>query len=141
MPWNLEHHKLQLGYAMGPSVTVAPFTSLDVEALHFMKLNIYYHIGYQFSAFLMKCNENADMADKADANYQKRHNDFKDAFKGGYGHGITSTFGFGLSWKAIGLGYEYSSSRSNVKPFGSNFRGEASKFKVGTNRLFLQYRF
>ncbi|MBR1932794.1 MAG: hypothetical protein IJ841_03820 [Prevotella sp.] len=135
MPWNLEDHKFQLGLGLGPSVTVAPFTTLDVEGLHFMKFNVYYHLGYQISASLMKGDESKDLAGA-------ENKDFNDTFKGGYGHGLTNSIGFGLSWKVIGLGYEYTYSKANFRPFESGkFVKEAGKFGISTNRLFIQFRF
>ena len=137
MPWNPENYKLQVGLGLGPSVTVAPFTALNNQELHFIKLNIYYHIGYQLSGLLQCIEDNADMGKDTDAHnkfYEKQNNL-------AYGHGLTSVFGFNLSWKAIGIGYEYCSSTARFKPVDSKFDNTTSKFDIGTNRLYIQIRY
>lgn len=54
LPWKLEKYDFNYSISLGPSVTVAPFTTLNARALHYIKFNVYYHIGYNASLMLMK---------------------------------------------------------------------------------------
>ena len=53
-PWNLEKYDINYGMAVGPSVTVAPFTHTNYAGLHHLKFNVYFHIGYQAALLYMK---------------------------------------------------------------------------------------
>jgi len=151
LPWLLEKYEFNYGMALGPSVTVAPFTTLDVRALHFIKLNLYYHIGYNASLLLMKNDKG-----KADGNpMQKSVSNmtsdqqtnlklFED-IKGSQlalSHGLTHCFGFNLSWKFIGVGFERRTSPINVVSLNTaQFGSEKYKFKSSNSRIYLQFRF
>lgn len=111
-----------LGMALGPSVSIAPFTTTNLRGLHYMKLNVYYHIGYHLSLLGIREGEGVD----------------SDIW--GLGHGFTHSFGGSLMWKGIGLGYEYRSAAvEHQVPFFSNLDNH-DKFKLGTKRLFIQVR-
>lgn len=151
LPWRLEKYEFTYGMALGPSVTVAPFTMLDVRALHFIKINLYYHIGYNASLLLMKNDKG-----KADANpTQKTFSNMTseeqtnlrrfEEIKGSQlalGHGLTHCFGFNLSWKFIGVGYEHRNSPLDIMSLNTaQFSSEKYKFKSSSNRFYLQFRF
>ncbi|MBO4800511.1 MAG: hypothetical protein J5545_01450 [Bacteroidaceae bacterium] len=146
-PWNLEKWQADYGMMVGPSVTFAPFTSLeDLPALHFLKLNLYAHFGYRASLLYMVNNEDAD------ANYpQKGANKNSDAYKAfeemsdnaklDWGHGFYWSWGLSLTWKGIGLGYEHNSGQLRYKSidtgtFGSNWY----KYNTVSNRLYISFR-
>ena len=139
-PWNLEKYEFNYGMALGPSVTFAPFTSMDSRGLHFLKLNLWYHIGYHVSLLNMKSDVNAD-ANK-DAISGSSQKEMKENVKLDLGHGLISSFGVSLTWKFIGVGYEYRSAGLKYKSLDKDtFGSEEYKFKSSTNRMFLQLRF
>ena len=139
-PWNLEKYEFNYGMALGPSVTFAPFTSMDSRGLHFLKLNLWYHIGYHVSLLNMKSDVNAD-ANK-DAISGSSQKEMKENVKLDLGHGLISSFGVSLTWKFIGVGYEYRSAALKYKSLDKDtFGSDEYKFKSSTNRMFLQLRF
>lgn len=138
MPWKaLEKYEVNYGMMLGPSVTVAPFTTMSSNALHYIKFQLYYHLGYRFSALFFKNDE------KKDVNSDREEDeDMNDNFKGEWGTGFYTKFGFNVSWKFIGLGYEHSSGGIKYKPFSKdNFGKEKNKFDLATNRIFLTIRY
>ena len=151
-PWNLNKYEINYGMAIGPSVTVAPFTSLNSKGLHYIKFNIFYHVGYHASLiYMLKDKESSGIYDN-DANPLKRADlegnswnydldKVRDHAKLAWGHGITSSFGFSVTWKFVGVGYEYRTARVKYKYIDTSTFGEDSyKFKSSTSRIFLQFR-
>ena len=141
-PWNLEKYDINYGMAVGPSVTVAPFTYTKYAGLHHLKFNVYFHVGYHVGLLYMVSDEKADVNQEGTANYDEtRHNKMKDYLKMDLGHGFTTSFGFSLTWKAIGVGYEHRSGSLKYKSLSTDdFGNEAYKFKSSTNRVFVQFR-
>lgn len=137
-PWNLEKYDINYGMAVGPSVTVAPFTYTKYAGLHHMKFNVYFHVGYHVGLLYMVNDENADVnQDKDDDDYKR----MKDNLKMDLGHGLTTSFGFSLTWKTIGVGYEHRSGNLKYKSLSTDDFGKDSyKFKSSTNRVFVQFR-
>lgn len=143
MPWNLKKYELGFGMSLGPSITVCPFNYLDVQQLHYLKVNLYYHIGYHASAFLILDDDSADKNQDTNNSTDdgKRHKQLKDNQKGGWGHGMMSSIGFSITWKGIGFGYEHLSSKLKYKPLSSSdFGSKEDKFSVSRNRVFIQFR-
>ena len=103
-----------------------------------MKFNVYFHIGYHVGLLYMVNDENADVnQDKDDDDYKR----MKDNLKMDLGHGLTTSFGFSLTWKTIGVGYEHRSGSLKYKSLSTDdFGNEAYKFKSSTNRVFVQFR-
>lgn len=139
MPWQLEKYEANYGMMLGPSVTVAPFVSTGIDQLAALKFQVYMHFGYRFSAMFFKNakdkDTNPDIEDDDDAK------DVRDDFKGEWGHGFYTKFGFNVSWKAIGIGYEHSSGSLKYKSFStSNYGKEKTKFSLGTNKVYIQIR-
>lgn len=139
IPWNLEKYEGSYGMSIGPSMTIAPFTHVNnSNGLHYLKFNMYYRIGYQASILYLVNNEDAD------ANPNKSSSDFKDMsdnLKMNWGHGLLTSFGFSLTWKAIGIGYEYRVAQNKYKSFApSDFGDRSYKFRTSTNRIFLTFR-
>ncbi len=136
-PWNVEKYDLNYGMAIGPSICVAPFTTLDATGLHHVKINLYYHIGYHVSLLYMNCKEDGDVNQIED----ERHDKMKDLAGLDLGHGLTNSFGFSITWKAIGFGYEHRSAALKYKSLStSTFGKEEYKFTSATNRFFIQFR-
>ena len=142
-PWNLEKYEANFGMALGPSISIAPFTTTNLRGLHYMKLNAYYHIGYHCSLLWMQNDEKADVNQKElGADYSKEcHEDMAENAKLDLGHGLTQSFGFSLTWKVIGIGWEYRSAAIEYQSLSSSdFGKDKYKFKSGTNRFFIQFR-
>jgi len=139
IPWNLEKYEFNYGMSVGPSVTLAPFTSIDAKGLHFLKFNVYFHIGYHVSLLNIKSNVDADANTAAEKGSQDDR--IRDMVKLSLGHGLTTSFGFSVSWKTIGVGYEHRSASLKYKTLDtSNFDDEKYKFSNSTNRIFIQFR-
>lgn len=150
-PWNLEKYDINYGMAIGPSISIAPFTSTSYSGLHYLKLNVYFHIGYHVSFLYIKNDEEADISQKTDTPYKEqtyeektvstRHDRMKDNLKLDLGHGLTKSFGLSLTWKFIGVGYEHRSANLKYQSLSTNdFGSDTYKFKSSTNRVFIQFR-
>ena len=137
-PWNLEKYELNYGMAIGPSISIAPFTSLNAKGLHHIKLNLFYHIGYHVSLLHMVSDEKADVnTDTMSKDYEL----LKDNMKLDLGHGLITSFGFSVTWKWIGVGYEYRSASLKYKSLSTNdFSKESYKYKASSSRVFIQFR-
>lgn len=124
--------------AIGPSLSIAPFTSTNSRGLHHVKLNLYYHIGYHVSFLWMQDDEKADVNQSpGDERYEK----MKDIVKMDLGHGLIQSFGFSVTWKFIGIGYEHRSAALKYQSLASSeFSKDKYKFSSSTNRVFLQIR-
>lgn len=140
-PWNLEKYDLNYGMAVGPSLSIAPFTSLSAKGLHHIKLNAFFHIGYHVSLLYMKNDEEADANEQSTSEDITRYDKMKDYLKFDLGHGLMTSFGFSVTWKFIGVGYELRSASLKYKSLSTkDFGDESYKFKSSTNRVFIQFR-
>lgn len=142
-PWNLEKYKADFGMNIGPSVTFSPFTYVDIRPLHYIQLNIFYHIGYHASILYMKNDDKYDANQKGETDYDKDlQESLGDHAALDFGHGMTSSFGLSLSWKFIGIGFENRKSTLEYKSLSeSDFGKDKYKFKSALNRIYLQFRF
>lgn len=137
-PWNMEKYEANYGMSLGPSLTLAPFNLTNSKALHYLKFNVFFHVGYHVSVLYMKNNKDAD------ANTDTTSEDFKNMesnLKLDWGHGLITSLGFNVSWKAIGIGYEMRN--GNIKYKAANtgdFGKDEYEFKSATNRVYLQIR-
>lgn len=132
-PWGGDMYEANYGMSVGPSLTFAPFTHVDenaVNAIHYIKFNVYYHIGYNASIAYTKIDDKAPEGQK-----------LKETSLIDFGHGMYTEFGFNISWKNIGIGYERRTGKNEYKqlndgPFGN------SKFKIDNtmSRIYLQIR-
>lgn len=136
LPWNAEKFEFDYGMNVGPSITLAPFTKLNnLNGLHFLKFNVYYHIGYHVSLLYFMPKKEQD----------KTPSTFDDinsvASKLCFGHGLTNAVGFNVSWKAIGIGYEMRWANLDYKSFNTGDFGKTTyKFKAPTSRVYLDLR-
>lgn len=138
IPWNLQKYEANYGMGVGPSVTIAPFTSIDAPWAHYFKVNFYYHIGYHVSLLYMVNDKKADVNQNTSS---EEYDKMKDNLKLSLGHGLTHTFGVNLTWKTIGLGYEHCSAKRKYKSLStSDFGDEKYDFKAATNRFYIQFR-
>ncbi len=141
-PWNLEKYDFNIGMAVGPSVSVAPFTATSVAALHHVKFNAFFHVGYHASLLWMMNDSNAD-ANQETEDYilKEMHKMMGDNLKLDLGHGLITSFGFSVNWKFIGVGYEHRSGALKYKSLSTkDFGSDTYKFKSSTNRIFIQFR-
>jgi hypothetical protein len=133
--------------SLGPSLTLAPFTYIDVPALHYIQMNIYYHIGYQASIIMMKNDSDLDVNQKELGTGTNGYDeDLQDALGDhavlDFGHGMTSTFGFSLWWKFVGFGFESRKSTLEYQSLSeSDFGKDKYKFESAISRVYLQFRF
>lgn len=139
LPWNLEKYELSYGMALGPSITISPFTNTNSKGAHYLKFNIYYHLGYHVSGLLMANDENADRnTDRAALGEREQ---MSDNTKITWGHGVTNAIGLSLVWKTIGIGYEHRGSTVKYKPIATDdFGKDTYEFKMALNRIFIQFR-
>lgn len=144
-PWCLEKYEANYGMSIGPSITLAPFTYIKVPQLHFLKFNVYYHIGYNVSIMWMQNDKNKDAnyATGADPQYNKTNFDkMENALKMDWGHGMSTAFGFSVSWKSIGVGYEIRKGSFGYKAMQKDlFGNEKYKFDASTSRVYLTVRY
>ena len=136
-PWNIEKYDFNFGMSLGPSITLAPFTSNENRALHFLKFNLYYHIGYHISMLYAPTEDSADKQDGTNKGMEA----ISDAVKMQWGHGLTHSIGFNISWKFIGLGYEYRHGSLDYKAVDtSTFGSDKNEFTSSVNRFYIQIR-
>ena len=145
-PWKLEKYEANYGMTLGPSVTIAPFVPLGIKQLDYLKIQAYYHIGYSAS-FLYTVNkktfdENQALVQTADNRQAyEDYNTMKNNLKLQWGHGMTSTFGFNIFWKRVGIGYERTVGTFKYKNFNTDDFGKfKTKFTNEYSRIYLTIR-
>uniref|UniRef100_UPI003FEEDC80 hypothetical protein n=1 Tax=Alloprevotella sp. TaxID=1872471 RepID=UPI003FEEDC80 len=145
-PWNLEKYEANYGMTLGPSITIAPFVPLGVKQLDYLKIQAYYHIGYSASFLYTLNKEEFDKnqttiltGDNRDVN--ESYTTMKDNLKLQWGHGMTSTFGFNIFWKRVGIGYERTTGTFKYKNFNTkDFGRDKTKFTNEYSRIYLTIR-
>ena len=130
-PYNLPWHnkKLSLDYAMmaGPSLTIYPFTALGYDATDRIRIQLYYHLGYNVGMTFVK-----DVEEKK-GELGTDHE---------LGHGFLTSFGFNVTWDFVGIGYESRrASRNRVQSVDDDYKSSSIDTKQTTNRIYLQFRF
>lgn len=142
IPWNLEKYEATYGMSLGPSITIAPFNYVNYDGIHFLKINAYYHVGYQASALYMMNNKDVDAnISPANATESKGQTDMADNLKLLWGHGLYTSFGVNLSWKVIGVGFETRSGATCYRPLSTaDFGYVASDFRSDFTRFYIQFR-
>lgn len=144
IPWNLEKYEASYGMMVGPSFSIAPFTHMSkATGLHYMKLNMYFHIGYQFSLMFLSSDKNADINKPVGTETNSDFETMNGLTKINWGHGLLTTFGLSLTWKGIGVGYEHRTANNSYKAIskgGEEFGSNSYKFKTASNRIFVSFR-
>ena len=129
LPWGADKYDLTYGMSLGPSITVAPFTMMNSTALHFIKLNAYFHVGYNLGILLM---DHKDDADKKGLSLDYPV----------WGHGKSLSFGLNLSWKYIGIGWETRATDLKYKALSPGDYGDSTyKFKNSSSRIYLSIKY
>lgn len=137
IPWNLEKYEFNYGMNLGPSITFNPLTGMSSKDAHYLQFYMYYHFGYHVSGLYMVNEEKADLNTEENIYYE----DMADNTKINWGHGTTSSFGFSVVWKFIGLGYEHRVANIKYKAISTDDFGEKTyKFKSSLNRIYIQFR-
>jgi|GEM_PF-424969 len=140
-PWNLEKYEGTYGMSLGPSVTIAPFNYVNNDGIHYMKLNVYYHVGYQVSVLYMPNKKEADANPHTEYSETKNYDDMSTNLKLLWGHGFYTSFGMNLSWKVIGLGFETRTGKTRYQPLNtSDFGTTANNFNSSFTRFYIQFR-
>ena len=136
MPWNMEKYEVNYGMTLGPSLTLAPFNLLSGNGLHYIKFNVFYHIGYNISMIYSPNDKKLD-ANQSGEDFQALESNLKMA----WGHGMIQSFGFNVSWKAIGIGFEHRSGTIKYKAMTTkDFGKDEFEFSSAINRISLQIR-
>lgn len=146
--WEGKKMELSYGMALGPSLTLAPFTYVRrAENLHFLKFNVYYHVGYGLSGIFFLKDEDSSIDLSRNVGFF-------------WGHGLSKAFGFTVNYKGIGIGIEKQSRSYRYAPMTDGFLeiedhndskkaatyisqldGKKNpKFDLSTTRIFLQFR-
>ena len=145
-PWKLEKYEANYGMTLGPSITIAPFVPLGVKQLDYLKIQAYYHIG-DSASFLYTVNkkefdQNQTLSETGyNRDAYKDYNTMKNNLKLQWGHGMTSTFGFNIFWKRVGIGYERTTGTFKYKNFNTDDFGKfKTKFTNEYSRIYLTIR-
>ncbi len=121
MPWHNKKMSLDYGMAVGPSLTLYPFTPMHKNAADNIRLQAYFHVGYKAEGFLVKVDNSNKLA---------------------WGHGLYTAFGGNLTFNTIGIGFEARNDNSiNVKHVNKEFGTKKMKFKEKITRFYIQFRF
>ena len=119
---------------------------LGVKQLDYLKIQAYYHIGYSAS-FLYTVNkkeldQNQTLSETGyNRDAYKDYNTMKNNLKLQWGHGMTSTFGFNIFWKRVGIGYERTTGTFKYKNFNTDDFGKfKTKFTNEYSRIYLTIR-
>lgn len=135
IPWCMEKYEVNYGMSLGASITAAPFVFIHKPQLHFFKFNFFYHVGYHVSALMALYDEKYDANPPTNGKTMNANNL-------NFGHGMTTSFGFRISWKTIGFGYESRSGKLDYVNFQKpDFGGKHYKFDSHMNRIFLEIRY
>lgn len=132
-PFNAEKYEINYGMTLGPSLTIAPFTPISsASGLHFFKFNAYFHVGYNASLLLFNNDDSENNKDNTN----------NDGVSMDFGHGLCTSFGVNLSWKAIGVGFEKRKTSYEYKSIKTNTYGDDKyKFDSNSTRFYVQFRF
>ncbi len=140
--WGSKKYAATYGMWLGPSVTIAPFTMLNSKGLHFIKINGYFHAGYNVSGILYnhKYDEpKRDYNGEISSPISKVSDTRSDVL---WGHGFGMAGGISLSWKSIGIGWECQT--TNIKYESTNpstYGKDKIPFKNSTNRIYLSINY
>ena len=136
--WGSKKYAATYGMWLGPSITIAPFTMLNSKGLHFIKINGYGHIGYNVSGILY--NHKYSIIEKDHKDEEKTVQKTQSDILWGYGVGFSG--GVSISWKSIGIGWEYQT--TNIKYVSTNpstYGKNKTPLKNAMNRIYLNINY
>lgn len=138
LPWGNEMWMFDYGMSLGPSLTLYPFTALRRNGTDEIRLQFYSHVGY--SVGLAVINDVPEIVKGYSSSSSVSTENTKTEIA--WGHGLIISIGFNLTWKFVGLGYEWRKGTNlKYKSVNSDFRVNDPKFKQTINRFYLQFRF
>lgn len=127
MPWHHKKTSIDYGMSVGPSLTLYPFTAVNSSGAQKVRLQLYFHLGYDIGATFIHDVVNKDGDKKAQTTW---------------GHGLMTSFGANLSWSFVGVGYELRNASSlKYKHVDSLYDTGKLKLKQEMSRVYLQFRF
>lgn len=129
MPWHHKKWMASYGMSVGPSITLCPFSASDSDFAKYLRLNLYFHLGYSVGGVLF---------DKV-----KKPNSDSEKTQAAWGHGLFTAFGASVSWKSYGLGYEFRNNASDGYQYlNSSFKQpDKMKMKETFGRIYFQFLF
>lgn len=136
-PWNLEKYEASYAMGVGPSITIAPFVPLHKDKLDFFRINAYYHFNYSAAVVYSQNDKKLD-ANGTNTSLASR---FDKAVKLQWGHGYGTTFGFSVSYKTVGVGYEKRTVTREYQPIGAELENSKSKFEFAQSNVYLRLNF
>lgn len=132
-PWGAKKYDVTYGMSLGPSLTIAPFTPLSIKGLHFIKINAYFHVGYNIGGIFYNYKAPTDEASYGRAGLNSNIN---------WGHGLSTSYGIDLSWKSIGIGWESRSAKLDYKScLPGTYGSDKLKFKNSSSRIYLSIKY
>ncbi len=127
MPWHNKKTVLDYGMSLGPSLTLFPFTSLSKPATDKIRLNLYFHVGYDIGLAMIQDVESSDGKTKTE---------------NALGHGLFTSFGASLTWDFVGIGFDIRNDGNiKYKHLSKDYDNGTFKMKQKTPRIYLQFRF
>ena len=129
-PWGQEMYEFSYALSIGPSITIAPLSTVNNSALSNIRLQAYYTFGYRFSVLWLQDDEEMDVAGNNDDSPIANSSLFN------WGHGFVTTLGIRLNWKNIGVTYEMVKGTNKYKSFETKVFGSGkTEFSTSTNRI------
>ena len=129
-PWGQEMYEFSYAMSIGPSITIAPLSAVNNNALANIRLQAYYTFGYRFSVLWLQDDETMDVAGNNDDSAIANSSLFN------WGHGFVTTLGIRLNWKNIGVTYEMVKGTNKYKSFETKVFGSGkTEFSTSTNRI------
>ena len=128
LPWHNKKWTLDYGMSLGPSVTLYPFTALGKSGTDKIRIHAYFHLGYHLG---LLCIEDviSPLGEQPKIELS-------------WANGLSTAFGFNLTWDFIGLGYEVRKiSNFAIRPIGEDFQSGRFTGKQLSNRFYIQYKF
>ena len=130
--WDYKMFEINYSMSLGPSLTLAPLVPTKIRGLGFFKINAYFHVGYCAALVLLNGTKEKSTVGGLD-----------------FGHGLYTSYGATLSWKAIGVGFEHRSGTSKYMSIRDNSSSKNNnlatldgyKILSAQNRIFINFRF
>lgn len=128
LPWHHGKWTLDYGMSVGPSVTMYPFTALGKSVTDKIRIQAYFHLGYHLGLLSVE-----DVISPLEDEVRVEHT---------WANGLSTTFGFNLTWDFIGLGYEVRKiSHYAIRPISQSFQSGRFVGNQMLNRFYIQYKF
>ena len=135
-PWGQEMYEFSYALSIGPSITIAPLSTVNNSALSNIRLQAYYTFGYRFSLLWLQDDEDMDVAKNNNNDDYYDDNPISNSSLFNWGHGMVTTFGLRLNWKNIGVTYEMVKGKNKYKSFETKvFGSRKTEFSTSTNRI------